>query len=96
MERELREINDSEVVKELHRWRAPRCERYKTWSMIAAMIRRWLFRIGAAGGIGFGVAAGVTVLTSGAFILVPVLAGGAVATIALKGGRMNQEGALVA
>ena len=97
LERELREINDSEVVKELHRLASASMRALQDRGVDCRYDTQMVVQIGAAGGIGFGVAAGVTVLTGGAFILVPVLAGVAVATIAFAGGRrLNQEAALVA
>jgi hypothetical protein len=96
LERELREINDIEVVKELHRLASASMRALQDREVDCRYDTHMVVQIGAAGGIGFGVAAGVLAFTGGAFVLVPVLAGVAVATIAFAGGRrLNQEAALV-
>jgi hypothetical protein len=96
LERELGEINDREVVNELHRLASASLRALQDRAVNCAYDSQMVVHIGAAGGIGFGVAAGATAFTGGAFIVVPVLAGIAVATMAFAGGRrLNQEGALV-
>jgi hypothetical protein len=96
LERELRTINDPEVVKELHRLATASMRAMQDRSVDCVYDSQMVVQIGAAGGIGFGVAAGASVFTGGASILVPVLAAIAVATIAFAGGRrLNKEAAIV-
>lgn len=96
LERELRQINDPEVVKELHRLATASMRTLQDRAVDCDYDSQMVVQIGAAGGIGFGVAAGATVFTGGGFIVIPVLAGIAVATIAFAGGRrLNKEAAVV-